>query len=208
MFKTKKGFTLIELLATIVILGLLALIVTPGIAKVIRNSKINTAKASLEGYVREIENASALYMTDTGSYPTDIDVLELDGKNIDKIENPDVTLNNGEIEEVKAEIDGLYCKYKKGEGTGCSEESFYAYMKNSTNFPEFEKELLKKYGISEICWFDYDENADFCDEEGEDVDWDAFDEEHAELFEEEYLSIFFGLEIPKSQIKSIEFTNI
>ena len=61
----KKGFTLIELLATIVILGLLALIVTPGVAKVIRNSKINTAKASLEGYVREIENAVALYMTDT-----------------------------------------------------------------------------------------------------------------------------------------------
>ena len=49
--KKNKGFTLIELLATIVILGLLALIVTPGVAKVIRNSKFNTSKASLEGYI-------------------------------------------------------------------------------------------------------------------------------------------------------------
>ena len=70
------GFTLIELLATIVILGLLALIVTPGIAKVIKNSKINTAKASIEGYVREVENAIALYMTDNGVYPTNINQLE------------------------------------------------------------------------------------------------------------------------------------
>ncbi|MBQ8234496.1 MAG: prepilin-type N-terminal cleavage/methylation domain-containing protein, partial [Bacilli bacterium] len=95
MFKTKKGFTLIELLATIVILGLLALIVTPGIAKVIRNSKMNTAKASLEGYVREIENASTLYLTDTGEYPYSINQLELDGKNLSKIENPIVELASG-----------------------------------------------------------------------------------------------------------------
>ena len=74
------GFTLIELLATIVILGLLALIVTPGVAKVIKNSKINTSESSMEGYVREVENAIALYMTDNGVYPTNINQLELDGK--------------------------------------------------------------------------------------------------------------------------------
>ena len=127
MIKNKHGFTLIELLAVIVILGLLALIVTPGISKVIRNSKINTAKTSLEGYVREIENASALYMTDTGKYPTSIDVLELDGKNISKIENPIVELSNGGVVKVTAEIDGLYCVYKDGKGAECSEEPIIEY---------------------------------------------------------------------------------
>ena len=190
------GFTLIELLATIVILGLLELIVTPGIAKVIRNSKINTAKASLEGYVREIENASTLYLTDTGDYPTSIDVLEIDGKNISKIKNPIVELSNGGVVKVTAKIDGLYCIYEKGINTICQEESFYSYIKNSIDVLA----LLEKSGISEICWYDYNNNVDFCDEEGENVDWDAFNEE--------YYGKFFGIEIPKSKIKSIEFTNI
>ena len=200
MFKTKKGFTLIELLAVIVILGLLALIVTPGIAKVIRNSKMNTAKASLEGYVRELENASTLYLTDTGEYPYSINQLELDGKNISKIENPIVEFGYGEIEKVVVEIDGIYCKYEKGIDTICREESFYSYMKNSFDLPA----LLEKYGISEICYYDYDNNVDFCDKEGENVDVDAFEEEYIG----EFFYKFFGLEIPKEKIKSIEFTNI
>ena len=120
------GFTLIELLATIVILGLLALIVTPGIAKVIRNSKINTAKASLEGYIREIENAVALYMTDTGNIPNSIDQLEIDGKNIDKLENVSVVFEHGEVTKVLAEIDGIYCRYKVGQDTACQDIPFTA----------------------------------------------------------------------------------
>ena len=126
----KKGFTLIELLATIVILGLLALIVTPGVAKVIRNSKINTAKVSLEGYVREVENAVALYMTDTGAYPDSVNDLELDGKNLDKIKNPNVVFGKGEITKVTAQIDNLYCRYMVGKGTECSETEFVYVPKN------------------------------------------------------------------------------
>ena len=118
----KKGFTLIELLATIVILGLLALIVTPGVAKVIRNSKINTAKASLEGYVREIENAVALYMTDTGNIPNSIDQLEIDGKNIDKIGNPNVVFNSdGTISKITATINEFKCAYIENDGVACYE---------------------------------------------------------------------------------------
>ena len=118
------GFTLIELLATIVILGLLALIVTPGVAKVIKNSKINTSESSMEGYIREVENAIALYMTDNGVYPTSINQLELDGKNIDKIENANVTLGYGEISKVTAEINGLYCIYEEKIGAICDEDNF------------------------------------------------------------------------------------
>ncbi|MBQ8234634.1 MAG: prepilin-type N-terminal cleavage/methylation domain-containing protein [Bacilli bacterium] len=118
----KKGFTLIELLAVIVILGLLALVVTPGIAKVIKNSKINTAEASLEGYVREVENAGALYMTETGLVPTTLDDLVLDGKNLNQIENANVTFNaGGQVSRATATIDGLSCEYVEGEGAECTE---------------------------------------------------------------------------------------
>ena len=123
MIKNKKAFTLIELLATIVILGLLALIVTPGVAKVIRNSKMNTAKASLEGYVREIENAVALYMTDNGVYPTNINQLEIDGKNIDKIGNPNVVFNSdGTISKITATVNDFKCAYIENEGVTCQDK--------------------------------------------------------------------------------------
>ena len=122
--KKTKGFTLIELLATIVILGLLALIVTPGVAKVIRNSKFNTSKASLEGYIREIENASALYMSDTGAYPESLEDLELDGKNLDKVSNVDVELENGTVKKLMARVNDVYCRFEKGEGTECQENMF------------------------------------------------------------------------------------
>ena len=122
--KKTKGFTLIELLATIVILGLLALIVTPGVAKVIRNSKFNTSKASLEGYIREIENASALYMSDTGVYPDSIEDLELDGKNLDKVNRINVELENGAVKKIVARVNDVYCRYEKGEGTECQENMF------------------------------------------------------------------------------------
>ena len=118
----KNGFTLIELLAVIVIQGLLALVVTQGIAKEIKNSKINTAEVSLEGYVREVENAGALYMTETGLVPTNVDDLVLDGKNLNQIENANVTFNaGGQVSRATASIDGLSCVYVEGEGAECIE---------------------------------------------------------------------------------------
>ena len=122
MIKT-KGFTLIELLATIVILGLLALIVTPGIAKVIRNSKMNTTKASMEGYIREVENAVALYMSDTGDIPDSIDDLELDGKNLNKVLNVTVVFDNdGTITKITATIDEFKCVYIENNTVTCQDK--------------------------------------------------------------------------------------
>ncbi|MBQ8234912.1 MAG: type II secretion system protein [Bacilli bacterium] len=118
-----KGFTLIELLATIVILGLLALIVTPGIVKVIRNSKLNTTKASMEGYIREVENAVALYMSDTGDIPDSIDDLELDGKNLNKVLNVTVVFDNdGTITKITATIDEFKCVYIENNTVTCQDK--------------------------------------------------------------------------------------
>ena len=151
----KKGFTLIELLATIVILGLLALIVTPGVAKVIRNSKFNTSKASLEGYIREIENASALYMSDTGVYPESIEDLELDGKNLDKVSNVNVELENGSVKKLMARVNDVYCRFEKGEGTECQENMFigtYLYYDpvNNTKCDTYTK-ANSASGVKEGC---------------------------------------------------------
>ena len=193
------GFTLIELLATIVILGLLALIVTPGVAKVIRNSKINTAKASLEGYVREIENASTLYLTDTGEYPYNINQLELDGKNISKIENPIVEFGYGEIEKVVVEIDDIYCKYEKGMDAICREESFYSYMKNSNNAGEIIDEIGHKYNVSANCITGGECTLE--EQESIKTNGSAINELIAKVD-----TTYYGIE--REQIKSIIFTNI
>ncbi|MBQ8233975.1 MAG: prepilin-type N-terminal cleavage/methylation domain-containing protein, partial [Bacilli bacterium] len=199
MIKNKHGFTLIELLAVIVILGLLALIVTPGVAKVIRNSKINTAKASLEGYVREIENASTLYLTETGKYPYNINQLELDGKNLDKIENPIVELSSGGVDKAVVEIDGLYCKYEKGLDTICQEESFYSYMKNSNNVGEIFDEIETKYNVSVNCL----DGGECTEEEQQSL---ATNESAITELVSKMDFGYYGIE--RKQIKSIIFTNI
>ena len=204
MFETKKGFTLIELLATIVILGLLSLIVTPGIAKVIKNSKINTTKASLEGYVREIENASTLYLTDTGVYPDSINQLELDGKNIDKIENTMIELENGEVKKLTVEIDGIHCKYEKGLDTICQEESFYSYMKNNNTYLKETIEILNQYGISLLCYetevCPADENVILMDNKEE------IESKKPILINED--DTFYHNSIKRSEVMSLVFTNI
>ncbi len=53
-----KAFTLIELLAVIVILAIIALIATPIIMNIIKDSKIKAAEISADNYVREIEIAA------------------------------------------------------------------------------------------------------------------------------------------------------
>ena len=71
-------------------------------------------------------------MTDNGVYPTSINQLELEGKNIDKIENANVTLGYGEITKVTAEINGLYCIYEEKIGSICDEDNFNVNVNLST----------------------------------------------------------------------------
>ena len=60
----KKGFTLIELLAVIVILAIIALIATPIIMNIIRDSKENANKRSIDNYAKAVENAIVKYQLD------------------------------------------------------------------------------------------------------------------------------------------------
>jgi len=57
MKMNKKGFTLIELLAVIVILAIIALIATPIILGIIRDSRQNSAARAVEGYADAVRLA-------------------------------------------------------------------------------------------------------------------------------------------------------
>ena len=68
-----KAFTLIELMIVIVILGLLATIIMPRILN--RPEQARRLKAKVD--IRNIESALALFKTDTGSFPTTSQGLEV-----------------------------------------------------------------------------------------------------------------------------------
>ena len=63
-------------------------------------------------------------MSDTGAYPESLEDLELDGKNLDKVSNVDVELENGTVKKLMARVNEVYCKYEKGKGTECQENMF------------------------------------------------------------------------------------
>ena len=60
----KKGFTLIELLAVIVILAIIALIATPIILNIIKDSKEESNKRSIEMYAKALKNSIGKYQLD------------------------------------------------------------------------------------------------------------------------------------------------
>ena len=135
----KKGFTLIELLAVIVILAIIALIATPIILGVIKDSKKTAAEISLKNYLRAVEisvsNASlndptvdlngTYEITDNGRK---IQLIVETNENIDPptinieyegqaITSGTIKLSNGEVAEImNCRIDNWIKKsWKKGE---------------------------------------------------------------------------------------------
>jgi general secretion pathway protein G len=60
-----KGFTLLELLIVIVIIGILALIIVPGLASGPKRARDATRKSDLRG----VKNAMEAYYTDKSMYP-------------------------------------------------------------------------------------------------------------------------------------------
>ena len=79
MFKRKSNaFTLIELIATIVIMAIIALIVTPLVMNIIRKARISADKRSVDAYGRSIELAIAGYLLDTGKFPTSVEQLTIE----------------------------------------------------------------------------------------------------------------------------------
>ena len=60
--KKQKGFTLIELLAVIVILAIIALIATPIVLNIIKDSKENAQLRSAEFYLKAVDQSVAKEM--------------------------------------------------------------------------------------------------------------------------------------------------
>ena len=65
------GFTLLELLVVLVILGLLASVTAPAVARYLSGAKVDAAKLQIQN----ISTTLDLYRLDTGSYPTARDGL-------------------------------------------------------------------------------------------------------------------------------------
>jgi len=70
--KNNKGFTLIELIAVIILVGLIALIITPKITKALKTQKINIFKESVEGIIKAVKedtvNNAGFNSTTTSNY--------------------------------------------------------------------------------------------------------------------------------------------
>jgi general secretion pathway protein G len=65
------GFTLLELLVVLVILGLLASVTAPAVARYLSGAKIDAAKLQIQN----ISTTLDMYRLDTGSYPASQDGL-------------------------------------------------------------------------------------------------------------------------------------
>ena len=104
---SKKGFTLIELLAVIVILAIIALIATPIILGIIKDTKKEADQRSVEMYEKALKNAIAKQQLDgstpiTGTFYTDNgkNLYLEDGSKTDLIveyDGPEITIDRIDI---------------------------------------------------------------------------------------------------------------
>ena len=91
----KKGFTLIELLAVIVILAIIALIATPIVLDIIKDTKESSLLRSAEFYISAVENSVAKEKMKDATY----------NPNTCKIENKKLYCD-GITEELKVDVEG------------------------------------------------------------------------------------------------------
>jgi type II secretion system protein G len=70
LLKRQEGFTLLELLIVIVIIGILALIIVPGLASGPKRARDTTRKTD----IRALKNALETYYNDNNVYPTGTNV--------------------------------------------------------------------------------------------------------------------------------------
>ena len=120
-----KGFTLIELLAVIVILAIIALIATPIILGIIKDTKKESNDRSVEMYAKAVKNAIMSYQMKENEMPTtyeDIkDYIKYDGQEItvDRLDiNEDGSIYIEGIksgEELLAKTYGTKQRYTDGE---------------------------------------------------------------------------------------------
>ena len=125
----KKGFTLVELLAIIVILGIIMSIATPIIIKIINDSKKETYKLSMSGYVRAVEEQIAVNkakgkITKNGNYNIKNFEVGYSGRIADK---GSFSINNELVNSAQLCFDTYLVKYDGKEVTltekGCEKEA-------------------------------------------------------------------------------------
>ena len=125
----KKGFTLVELLAVIVILGIIMSIATPIIIKIINDSKKETYKLSMSGYVKAVEEQIAVNkakgkITKNGNYNVKNFEVGYSGQMADK---GNFSINNELVSSAQLCFDTYLVKYDGKEVTltekGCKKEA-------------------------------------------------------------------------------------
>lgn len=124
----KKGFTLIEVIAVLVILSIIALIVTPLVAGIIRKAKISANKRSIDAYGRTVELATVAYMLDDTKEPTSFDDLVIEYRG-EKVECAINKVNyDGSAFLDKCTVNGRFVKDSK------SSSGYYQYGKDTGNY--------------------------------------------------------------------------
>lgn len=125
----KKGFTLVELFAVIVILGIIMSIATPIIIKIINDSKKETYKLSMSGYVKAVEeqisvNKAKGKITKNGNYNIKDFEVGYSGRIADK---GSFSINNELVISAQLCFDTYLVKYDGKEVTltekGCEKEA-------------------------------------------------------------------------------------
>ena len=111
----KKGFTLIELLAVIVILAIIALIATPIVLNIIKDTKASASLRSAEYYLDAVEQSIMKMSMDTGkAYKPSVCVVKEDGnllcdnKDTLKVEVKGEKPSSGEITFQKGIVQDLF----------------------------------------------------------------------------------------------------
>src|SRR5574344_200161 len=150
IMKNNKGFTLMELMGVIIILAVLALIVTPIVVRTIAKAEKNSAARSLEGYVSTLEQAQANYQAENGVFTDSTDNLEIEGKNLAKIEHARTYYYtyNGKVAYAEAYIGDYFCTYKINENAKCEESLSSTILKSVYDYKGYEialDNLNKKY---------------------------------------------------------------
>jgi prepilin-type N-terminal cleavage/methylation domain-containing protein len=140
--KNNKGFTLIELVAVIILVGLIALIITPKITKVLKTQKMNIFKDSVEGIVKAIKedavnnagfnstttsnyrayiyDGEGLYLTVAGNKTADADI-KISG-NIDNGQGTVVVTKDSNV--VLAVYNDKFCAKKNADDTSVTVEEY------------------------------------------------------------------------------------
>lgn len=190
----KKGFTLIELLAVIVILAIIALIATPIVLNIVKDSKENSAARSLEGYVKGVDNAQAQYMLlNNGEMARNLNDLTISVDNADKLEEINVEFKkDGTVAVAQANIGEYHCNYGI-KGTKCYLIDNYNYIAQvRTN--AMREQIALDNGVTIECL----NQGPAC--------YEIYDSLRATI-QEEYDDIFFNTSVSTSSLETITFTD-